>query len=403
MRLALRLAGEDIMFESIVLKPSTTPGRLFDLGALAEAMLFYKRVHIVGNTLTLRFLLERITPRLFLSLLCDKRLAFHYLEDQIGISTSSGWQPEHRLVRFSSPDHTAERAAASEFKRCASRATRIEVSRLASNISSLDHQGFSQAELLKSIAHGDRASAAVASIIDKIVPEYSQAGNVQFQIESRGDGFIVRSNLDFAELNRQYHQRVSKEHSSLSEAFFIALIQGAYSATYYAACLSSELVTEEIEQAVQAKHIEGALQHLTQGPDQISRFSQVVLRDSRAVRDAVNEHRLKFDELVKLLDEAQRFRQWLHAASPEEDLLQAYYSEIVRKNPIIDKLPHKVTRWSFFTGAGLVADLAIAGGIGTATGVVVSALDTFVVERLLQGWRPHQFVEASLKPRLKPA
>lgn len=387
------------MFESIVLK-SSTQGQLFDLGALAEAMIFYRRVHIVGNSLTLRFLLERVTPRLFLSLLRDQRLVFHYLEDQVGVSTSGGRQPAHRLVRFSSPDHTAEKAASVEFKRCAPGATRIEVSRLASSIKSLSHDGFSQAELLKSIAHGERASFAVASIIGKVVPAYVQVDAIKFHIDDRGDEFVVQSNVDFDDLNRKYHQRIPQEHSSLSEAFLLALIQGAYSATYYAACLSSELVTDEVDQAIQANHIEDSLQRLSQGPAQIARFSEVVLQDSRAIRDAVNSNKLKFADVVTLLDKAEKFREWLHTAPPDRELLQAYCNEIVRKNPIVDRLPHKVTRWSLFTAAGLAADLALAGGVGTASGVLVSALDAFVVERLLQGWRPHQFVEESLKPRL---
>jgi hypothetical protein len=64
---------------------------------------------------------------------------------------------------------------------------------------------------------------------------------------------------------------------------------------------------------------------------------------------------------------------------------------------LIDKLPHKIIRWSLFTGAGVAIDLLGAGGIGTAGGVLMSAADSFLVDRIAKGWKPVQFVNGPLR------
>ena len=60
------------MFDSITFKNTVGPGPLLDIGAIAEALLFYGRVSIVGNSATLKALLSGIPPFVVLGLLRDK-------------------------------------------------------------------------------------------------------------------------------------------------------------------------------------------------------------------------------------------------------------------------------------------------------------------------------------------
>lgn len=48
------------MFKAITYKNTIGPGPLIDIGALAEGLLFYERVAIIGNTGTVRDLLSQI-------------------------------------------------------------------------------------------------------------------------------------------------------------------------------------------------------------------------------------------------------------------------------------------------------------------------------------------------------
>jgi hypothetical protein len=49
-------------------------------------------------------------------------------------------------------------------------------------------------------------------------------------------------------------------------------------------------------------------------------------------------------------------------------------------------------RFGLFTGAGMLADM-LAPGSSPALG----AVDTFIVDKVAQKWRPHYFVENNLR------
>jgi hypothetical protein len=66
----------------------------------------------------------------------------------------------------------------------------------------------------------------------------------------------------------------------------------------------------------------------------------------------------------------------------------------------LEKLPSKSIRWSFFTGAGIITDIAATGGIATLVGLGLSALDTFYLDKLISGWKPNQFIEEEVKKLL---
>ena len=91
----------------------------------------------------------------------------------------------------------------------------------------------------------------------------------------------------------------------------------------------------------------------------------------------------------------------LKYTKPNGNLVRAYYQETI-KDSWVEKLPGKSMRWTIFTGLGLGIDALGAGGLGTAAGVTVGAIDTFLADKLVGGWKPHQFVERDLKSLFDP-
>jgi hypothetical protein len=62
-----------------------------------------------------------------------------------------------------------------------------------------------------------------------------------------------------------------------------------------------------------------------------------------------------------------------------------------------ERLPSKTARWAIFTAAGTVASLALTPLVGTAVGLGLTAADTFLVDKLIKGWKPNQFVNGPLR------
>lgn len=394
------------MFDAIAYKNAIGPGPLIDIGALAEGLLFYGRVAIVGNSGTVKDLLARIPPFVLLSMLRDGRLEFHYLADQIGISTQEiNGRTCHGLVAFSSPDHTIEKIGPSSFKGAAGSTSQAKIgaSKFTALLRSLDHSGFDQDSVLQTFSDRQAINVSVSSLIREVVPRFALSpDDLRFTIERERDGIYVDTNIDFTELNQIYHQVVPASHSSLTEAYILSLLQGAYETTYFAALLNSEVAVHPIERAVQASAVDAVISRHVRNQSQIESFAELTLADGHAIREAVNSGAVPFTAVLKLLDSADKFRHWLHQQPPDTNLVRAYYQETI-KDTWADKLPAKSTRWSVFTGIGLGIDALGAGGLGTVTSVAVSAVDAFLVDKLAKGWKPHQFVEKDLKSLFTPA
>ncbi len=388
------------MFDSITFKNTVGPGPLLDIGAIAEALLFYRRVSIVGNSATLKALLSGIPPFVALGLLRDKRLEFQYLADQVGVSstpTTTG-RNLHDLMRFSSPQHTIEKVGPETFRAAAGNTgqARVGSSQFTRLLQPLDHEGFDQKAVLASFLDHHATEHSVSSLLSVAAPGYTTGEPLRFRIEQQNQGFFVDTNLDFADVNAIYHKTVPPEHSTLTEAYLLALMQGAYEATYYAAKLNTEVAVAPIERVVQSTAVEAVVRRRTQSEREIGNFVDLTMNDARRIREAVNSGRISFTQVVKLLDSADKFRHWLQQQPVDAELVRTYYQEVV-KDSWADKLPGKSARWAVFTGLGLAADALGTVPWGTLGGVAISAVDSFLFEKLLSGWKPHQFVEGDLK------
>lgn len=387
------------MFDSVLFKNAPTPGPLIDIGSLAEALLFYDKVAIVGNSATVKDLLSRIPPFILLSLLRDGRLEFHYLSDQVGIHTTQGpgGRPLHRLTTVSSPDHTIEKIIPEAFKRAAGGSAQARVAswKFAELTRRLDHSAFDRTSVLQALADNHGTEASVRSLLRKITPDYPSAG-IRFNVHEETSGFSVDSNIDFSRLNELYHKTVPSAHSTITEAYILALLQGAFEATYFAGTLETEVAVHPVEQVVHAASVEAMIHRYARNSAEIACFTDVTLNEAHAVREAVNSGTVPFIAIVKLLDSADKFRHWLRRQPDDASLIKAYYNEAT-KNSWVEKLPPKTMRWLFFGAAGLLVDALYPGDVGKLAGVAISALDGFLMDKVLKGWTPHQFVEGRLK------
>ena len=76
-------------------------------------------------------------------------------------------------------------------------------------------------------------------------------------------------------------------------------------------------------------------------------------------------------------------------------------AEEVSKGSWLEKLPADIGRWLIFTGAGLAAESVGGAAAGGLTAACLGAIDTLLVDRLVQGWNPHQFVKGRLERFVK--
>ena len=147
-------------------------------------------------------------------------------------------------------------------------------------------------------------------------------------------------------------------------------------ADLFAAVGSDQLLKEKLAR-------QGAAQSTIDG------FQRLLdLTDMPDIAAAVSGGFLSLPDVIEIRQtkHAAEFRQWLRTASPQDarDLERAFVASVSRPT-LTDSLPLKALRFVITTAAGLV--LPVAGGI------VVSAVDSFVVDRWLQGFSPTMFLD----------
>jgi len=388
------------MFQSICFTDRVGIGPPIDLGFLAEATLFYETVHIVATPHTLNHLLDVVGPFVLYDYLADGLLTIHYQDDRLAIKTENTGSSfeKHEIVKMSAPKHAREVYLPKLFyeKSVRSGKGRVLGKRFAELIKPIDHTAFDPALLKSALLDEAFLQRAIAEYCALNAPKYELPNDFHFSVEEHGDRFRVNTNLDFVALNQAYHQRIPKKHSSLSPAYLLLHLQHAWDDLHFSSLLNAEIATNPVNSIAYRLKLERIANSSTRASSEIHSFSDLVFGDSNAIGEALLSGQKSFSEWRKVLHQADKYREWLRNQEPEVGLIKAYYKEAT-KQTWAEKQPAKSFRWVIFTGIGVLADAAGAGGIGTAAGVAVSGADAFLLDKLLIWWKPSQFIEGPLR------
>jgi hypothetical protein len=240
----------------------------------------------------------------------------------------------------------------------------------------------------------------VAHLLRTYCPEYPLPTPLLFRVVPDGKRFAVASNIDFSAVNQLLQRRIPPSHSTLSAAGFIAHFATARGDLAFAAARNAEIAADVPHGGLIQARVQRIIEQRAASDKTIAHFQDMVLDDARAVAEAINRGERSFAELLPLLRTAQKFRGWVHMQPPSTDLAKAYFREVT-KDTWIDKLPPKAIRWVIFTAAGLGLDVAGLGGVGTILATGLGAADTFLLDRILRGWKPSQFVTGPLMKFVK--
>jgi hypothetical protein len=152
--------------------------------------------------------------------------------------------------------------------------------------------------------------------------------------------------------------------------------------------------------AVQSEILRAKLDAVTihqRSTAKLEAFKDIALDGCPDVRSVINSGARDFNDLRALIHKAKTFRRWIADKSPDAELAKNYILE-VKKESWADKLPSKVVRFGILTGiCAAVEALTHGSGVGTAITTGIGAADLVLLDKVLKGWRPNQFVDGDLK------
>ncbi|MBL4870915.1 MAG: hypothetical protein JKX72_08175 [Robiginitomaculum sp.] len=99
-------------------------------------------------------------------------------------------------------------------------------------------------------------------------------------------------------------------------------------------------------------------------------------------------------ELLGLLKRAKRFREWFELAKLDntKEIINEM-NRAIKMDTTLKKTSNKPLRWTMYTGAGMAFDaLTMSPLVGTSVGTAISAFDSFLHDRIKNGWKPSHFI-----------
>lgn len=387
------------MLETALLQDS------MDTGLLAETLLFYQNVHLVFRYGTAGPIINAVGYDNFVRLIDEGHLNVSILKEHFAVATAApNGIPYHEVapyilvsdkkkgksmgveeMLFDSLERSGvtPTLAKKQAKQLASKipATKTEIRPMPSiSLREMAREDF------RDSTYVSRAANLLASKIANgaVIPP-----NWRFNLIDTGEGFFADTNYDFAELTRMSGQM----DDPVSVATILSAIVLARVKMHLAAKNLSELVCDPVEAELIRLKVGTWSSKRSVSLDDIGRFEEVAL-SGKSVRGAINSGERTFGEFMELLDRSRRFKAWLKASHPERGLL-VEYTNAISADSWLDRLPIKLSRFFFTNGVGVGLDVLGAGGLAS---LGFSAADTFLVERVLKGWRPNHFVQQQLMP-----
>ncbi len=170
---------------------------------------------------------------------------------------------------------------------------------------------------------------------------------------------------------------------------------GARIETFYASEYMASFVTDPVSHLLMRRRFTDLIRRRERDVTELDLFSDFYLQGAN-VRDAINSGERTFKDAITILKKAKSFKEWLKGQNPD-NALAAEYHRAVADGSWIESTPAKVIRWGFTGGLSAAVSAFADLGTGTVVGLGLTAFDALLIERLLGGWRPDQFVEGPYK------
>lgn len=385
------------MFEKVCIKSKKAGEQKIDIVFLIDTMLFYGEVNVLVYRDELATLLTYFGEDLLAELIDAGRIKLHIRQELFGVpavpikdsthygclitqkkdeSLSSVLYEAHRSITRNS---TKNMAFSDRFSKITS--TFLYIPEIK------DH-------IVNDFFNTSYIHKAIPELLKSRIPEYKIPENLIFEIEKDSkdimpfETYSINSNIDINLINKIRLGKGIKY--PFDYAGIILALMESRGDNYISGQFESELVTDKDYSSLIGLQLTDAVQKAIKSEEQINLFNEHVLTEYPSIGDAFINKSINGKELIKLLVQGDKFREWLKDVPMDSSLINRYIQEVT-KETLADKKWVKGTRFAVTQLFGFIP----------VVGNIVSGIDTFLVEKLLKGWKPNHFIDKELKPLLK--
>lgn len=401
-------------FDRIIVGPYHGTINSTDVGALAEALLFYGKTHILLNSDSLISTIQTIGVDNFERMLDLPDVRVTYLRDTFATYTND--KSTHSLISFEFAGNRSRRfvddrdllqgilarstSKAGRSRRITKRMVeKVEFLRLSEDFL----PGFGiLADCSAQLREPKLARLHVLSMLDHYAPSYVKQNNFTFDVRFlAGDNFVFDTDINFHEVNLEIINSHPNINLQITPPLISSSVLNACIDFYLAAKYEGAILTNELHSSIINNRYATIRRTFTKNLGFIEDFQRNISLQAVTLRETINSGAQEFSDFLDLLEKADEFKQWLHTIIDDDRLMKEYIDSI-SKLGWLEKLPAKTIRFSLFTRLGVIADLIFPSWIGTFSNIGVGAIDSFFVDKLHRGWKPQQFIMGPYTNFLNP-
>jgi hypothetical protein len=236
----------------------------------------------------------------------------------------------------------------------------------------------------------------VRALLEHFVPEYQIPSPCVFRFHRDNQTCTLETNIDFEKADGLFRRRTGVSDATLTAAYLVSYLAETRNTLTYSAEFSTDLAVSVPISIAAACNFKKLIERRGGSETQMRAFEDLWFSDSRCIREAVNSGERTFDDVLRLLKAGLKFKEWLKKSSQDGHVVKEYCREVTRAE-WAEKLPPKAARWAIFAAAGTAAGFLLTPVAGAVAAIGLSAGDSFLLDKVIKGWKPNQFVNGPLK------
>jgi hypothetical protein len=229
---------------------------------------------------------------------------------------------------------------------------------------------------------------AAGTILGYYAPGVSTAGLRFDPVDAADNRIRIDTNADFNAVTAEYQATNPGTDVVINAPHVLADMMRVSEELFFAGLLGCDAATDPLTADLSgAQALALIKRHQAAAASLDHLLATVAANGVVSISELVNSGQKSIADVIELMEHGEPFRKWLQDREPTEDVVRAYVLAQTEQR-WTGRLPIRVARFGFFTGVGTL----VSGPAGVAT----AAGDAFLIDRLLRGWRPANFVNGPL-------
>lgn len=386
------------MFEKICIKSRNLTEENLDISFLIDTMLFYGEVNVLAHTAEVRELLKFFDEETLRLLIQSGRMKLHIRQNMIGTANLPGHDYfSYGVGLFHGNNITVHNILYTAHKLMVNNS--VQNMKFADSFAGLV-QSHTYEPIVNELIDADFQNTsylteAITEMIRSEVPEYFPSEPIRFDIEKEDKSiplfttsYSVHTNIDLKKLNTLRAQKGL--YTMPNFCSFLLILAETCGDNYLSAQFESEFATNRLNSSLMDIQMADAIKRTHRSLEELIEFKKHVLTGCPSLGQAFINGQINGEQLIRLLEEGDRFRTWLKGRPDDADLVNQYLIECLAPT-LSDKKIVKTIRFGITTLLGFMP----------VVGAITSAFDTFIFDKLLKGWKPNHFIKDQLEPLLR--